>query len=119
MNHTLAYGRSGEQVMNQMVGTAMDQAPAYPFRRDPQRPLDPAPELMALLRERPISKVTLWNGKEVWLVTRLEDVRQVLGSSQFTATASHENTPSVSAAVEARKNLDTSFQRKDAPEHTR
>jgi cytochrome P450 len=105
--------------MSQTVRSAMDQAPAYPFRRDPQRPLDPAPELMALLRERPISKVTLWNGKKVWLVTRLEDVRQVLGSSHFTATASHENTPSVSAAVEARKNLDTSFQRKDAPEHTR
>src|ERR1041385_9128909 len=105
--------------MSQSIESGKERAPAYPFHRDPQRPLDPAPELLALLREQPISKVTLWNGKKAWLVTRLEDVREVLGSPHFTATASHENTPSVSAVVEARKYLDTSFQRKDAPAHTR
>lgn len=74
---------------------------------------------MVLLRERPLSKVTLWNGKQVWLATRHDDVRLVLSSPHFSVSTGHENTPSVSAAVEARKNLDGSFQRKDPPAHTR
>ena len=91
----------------------------FPFPRDVRYPLDPAPELIHLLHDRPISKVTLCNDRSAWLVTRMDDVRTVLGSADFTVTTTHENTPSVSAAVEARKHLDASFQRKDAPAHTR
>ena len=105
--------------MTESLKCPLHGAEAFPFPRDPARPLDPAPELMRRLRDEPVSKITLWNGKQAWLVTRVEDVRHVMSSPSFSVATNHENTPSVSAAVEARKNLDTSFQRKDAPEHTR
>ncbi|MCK2214799.1 cytochrome P450 [Actinomadura sp. ATCC 31491] len=43
--------------------------------------LDPAPELARLRAERPVTKVRLPRGAEVWLVTRYDDVREVLGDA--------------------------------------
>lgn len=93
-------------------------APAFPFARDPSRPLDPAPALASLRRDHPITKVALWNGKQAWLVTRLEDVRTVLGDTRFSSVPSHENYPMISAGVAASKTRDASFLRKDPPVHT-
>jgi len=94
------------------------EAPAFPFPRDPTRPLDPAPQLEPIRLQRPIGKVTLWNGKQAWLVTRLEDARAVLGDLRFSSVATHENYPMISAGVAASKTQDASFLRKDPPVHT-
>jgi cytochrome P450 len=58
-------------------------APAYPFG-DGTR-LDMEPEYACLRAEEPISRVRLPYGGEAWLVTRYDDVRQVLTDQRFSA----------------------------------
>jgi cytochrome P450 len=49
-------------------------------------PFGPPPEYTRLRAEEPISKVSLRiNGKTAWLITRYEDVRQVLSDSRVSA----------------------------------
>lgn len=90
----------------------------YPLRRDPARPFD-LPEAITWLRhEQPIARVRLWDGNLAWLLTRMDDVRAVLGDDRFSNGATHENYPTWSAAVKAQKTTSASFLRKDKPEHT-
>ncbi|MER8002296.1 cytochrome P450 [Streptomyces sp. NPDC095613] len=58
----------------------MTRTPDMPvhIRRDR---FDPAPELGRLRTEQPVSRVRLVTGAPAWLVTRYEDVREVLGDS--------------------------------------
>ena len=47
--------------------------PSFPMERG--SPYDPPPRILQLLRDEPVSRVTLWDGHEAWLVTRYDDVR--------------------------------------------
>jgi cytochrome P450 len=59
-------------------------------------PFNP-PEILRQLRERdPITKVTLWDGSQAWLVTRYNDARLVLRDPRFSADASNPGMPSLS-----------------------
>jgi cytochrome P450 len=60
-------------------------APAYPFGDGTS--LDMEPEYACLRAEEPISRVRLPYGGEAWLVTRYDEVRQVLTDQRFSARA--------------------------------
>jgi cytochrome P450 len=65
-------------------------------------------------------RVKLWNGNEVWLVTRYEDVRAVLRSNAFSVDSALENYPSVYPTQQeaARKGL-RKLSNTDGDEHGR
>lgn len=67
--------------------------PALELARPKDAPLDPPP-LYARLREKdPVTRVLLREGLSVWLVTRWEDARAVLGSPAFSVDPRHPGAP--------------------------
>lgn len=56
--------------------TAMDDEIVYPFAR--VSPVDPSPQLQQVRERAPVARVRMRDGREAWLVTRYEDVRQLL-----------------------------------------
>ncbi|MFI6486697.1 cytochrome P450 [Streptomyces sp. NPDC050564] len=94
-------------------------APSYPMPR--VSPVDPPPPLAALRAGRAASRVTLWDGSEVWLVTSHAGVRAVLGDRRFTAVTSAPGFPMLtrtSQLVRAAPHT-ASFIRMDDPDHSR
>ncbi|MFD4566066.1 cytochrome P450 [Streptomyces sp. NPDC058467] len=84
-------------------------------------PVDPPPPLAALRAGRAASRVTLWDGSEVWLVTSHAGVRAVLGDRRFTAVTSAPGFPMLtrtSQLVRAAPHT-ASFIRMDDPDHSR
>ena len=57
-------------------------------------PLDPPEEFQRARESGVIEQVTIWNGTKAWLVTRYDDVVQVLTDSRFSADPSRPNYPS-------------------------
>lgn len=68
-------------------------SPRYPPLRT--SPFDPPPMLAEFRRHSPIVRVTLWDGRTAWLVTRFADARAVLRDRRFSADASDPNFPSL------------------------
>lgn len=69
--------------------------PGFPADRRTQ--FDPAPEYTALVRAgRPVSRVRLWNGEAVWLLTGYEEVRLALSDPRFSADMSWPRFPVIS-----------------------
>lgn len=99
-------------------GPALPRRPAFPFRRDD--PLAP-PALYAAARERePLYRVTLWDGRPAWLVTRHEDVRAVLSDdARFSGRFDQEGLPRVTEARVAVDHDERAFVGLDNPEHDR
>ncbi|MEU9478698.1 cytochrome P450 [Streptomyces sp. NPDC048191] len=96
-----------------------DLAPSYPIPRAADRPLDPPPLLGDLRERRPVSRVTLWDGRTAWLVTRHEDVRQALRDPRLSADVRHPSYPFFSKGQVATREMLRSFIRMDPPEHDR
>ncbi|MFI6692980.1 cytochrome P450 [Streptomyces sp. NPDC050433] len=68
--------------------------PAYSLTRPGTAPLDPPPLYSRLRDEKPITQVTIWDGRlSAWLVTRWEDARAVLGNPAFSSDQSHPGFP--------------------------
>lgn len=87
----------------------------YPLPRE--CPFDPAPEFTRLRDERPITRVRLdFDGSEVWLVSRHEDVRAVLKDPRFSADFS---TPGFPARMTVQPPGPGTFIRMDPPDHSR
>ncbi|MFF1624928.1 cytochrome P450 [Streptomyces sp. NPDC058272] len=100
-------------------GAERAAAPSYPMPRI--SPVDPPPPLAALRAGRAASRVTLWDGSEVWLVTSHAGVRAVLGDRRFTAVTSAPGFPMLtrtSQLVRAAPHT-ASFIRMDDPDHSR
>lgn len=94
-------------------------APSYPMPR--VCPVDPPPQLAGLRAGPAASKVTLWDGSQVWLVTSHAGVRAVLGDRRFTAVTSAPGFPMLtrtSQLVRAAPHT-ASFIRMDDPDHSR
>ena len=89
--------------------------PDYPMVRD--CPFDPPPELAKLQRERPISKVRIWDGSTPWLISRYEDVRAVLGDPRVSSDIDRPGYPRVSPGIAARPDESKTFVNLDEPEH--
>jgi cytochrome P450 len=91
----------------------MGDAPIIPPRTCP---FDP-PELMAELRKRePVSKVTLWDGREAWLITRYDDAYAVLRDRRTSGDSAHPNFPSLSPG-RPMPMVKRSFSRMDGRQH--
>ncbi|MFF4802239.1 cytochrome P450 [Streptomyces sp. NPDC001351] len=68
--------------------------PAFELARPKDAPLDPPPLYAELRTERPVTRVSLWEGQlSPWLVTRWEDARAVLGSPAFSSDPSRPGAP--------------------------
>lgn len=79
-------------------------------------PFDPPP---AYRQPAPVSRASLWDGSECWLLTGYQEVRAVLADHRFSADLRHPNFPFLVPGrreVLARK---PSFLRLDDPEHSR
>ncbi|MFD0167377.1 cytochrome P450 [Streptomyces decoyicus] len=82
-------------------------------------PFDPAPGVERARREEPVTRATLWDGSACWLVTRHQDVREVLGDPRFSADASRPGFPFLTVGARELATSTPSFIRKDDPEHAR
>jgi cytochrome P450 len=76
-------------------------------------PFDP-PDMLGELRARdPITRVPLWDGRKVWLITRYEDARAVLRDARFSADV-NRGLPALSPARAAPRRT---MSRMDNPRH--
>jgi cytochrome P450 len=91
---------------------------AFPAARG-RCPFAPPPAYEQVLRERPISQVSLSDGSRAWLVTRHEDVRAVLGNRRISADPANAGYPFISPGYRAMATQSKSFIRMDDPEHAR
>ena len=96
----------------------MAACPAFPMPR--QSPLHPPAAYARLRGERPIAKVTLWDGSTAWIITRFRDVRQALGDDRFSAVVYRPDFPKLSPTKDALyAHEPPTFFRMDPPEHGR
>jgi cytochrome P450 len=94
----------------------VDGAPVpYPFPAPPSI-FHPSPELKDLQQGRPVVQIQLPDGKTGWLVTRYDDVRQVLIDPRFSRAAA--SGPDVPDTGLGQASAD-SILGMDPPEHTR
>jgi cytochrome P450 len=89
----------------------------YPGSRASDCPFDPPPATTKRLQEQPISRVELWNGAAVWLVTRHADQVALLRDPRISADNTRPSYPSISAAQEAARAHNRTFITQDEPEH--
>ncbi|WP_328385510.1 cytochrome P450 [Streptomyces sp. NBC_00400] len=102
------------------TGPGAGPAPlAVPAARAEGCPFDPAPGVERARREEPITRVTLWDGSTCWLVTRHQDVREVLGDPRFSADATRPGFPFLTAGGRELATVRPTFIRQDDPEHAR
>lgn len=94
-------------------------SPSYPMSRATRCPLDPPPELGQLRVERPVTRVTLWDGSTPWLVTRHADVRAVLADPRISADIQNPSYPIVAPARIQQRQPSPYFVFMDDPEHAR
>ena len=94
----------------------MTETPEFPLARG-RCPFDPPPELGRIQREEPVTRVRLWDGSTPWLVTRYDDVRQVLADPRISADSDHPGYPAQSAGMRARRRRAKAFISMDDPEH--
>jgi cytochrome P450 len=103
--------------------TQSDTLP-LPYRREAGCPFNPDPEMRRLRAEEPITRTSINGGDVVWLVTRFEDGRDILGDRRF----SSELTPlgivlpepgNRTLAEELQDQQPGTFIECDPPEHTR
>ena len=100
--------------------TGSDTAPTYPTVRT-GCPFDLPPLVGELREERPVARVTLWDGSRPWLVTRYADARQALRDPRLSADLRRPGFPFISPVQQLQQNQDlpVGFLRMDPPEHTR
>ncbi len=105
--------------MTAEVTTAPITAPAFPLSRS-RCPLSPPQEYERLREEQSVSKVTLRvSGKQVWIVTRHDQVRQVLGSPDMSSNWKLPGYPlQVPLPPEVLETLELPLVAMDPPDHT-
>jgi cytochrome P450 len=79
-------------------------------------PFDPAPDFTELRRNEPVTRVRLWDGSSAWLVTRYEDVREVLADPRFSSDMNKPGFPRHGAGVAAARQKHRAFINMDDPE---
>ncbi|WP_194832972.1 cytochrome P450 [Nocardia sp. XZ_19_369] len=94
-----------------------DQAPAYPSDRTCPYQL---PEPYSQLRDGDDSlrRVTLFDGRPAWVVTKHETARALLADPRLSSDRSHPNFPAVSPRFRMFRNGPRVFIALDPPEHT-
>ena len=92
--------------------------PHFPFSRTD--PLHPPAQYRDARAAQPVMAVTLWNGKRAWLVTRQQEIRQVLADDErFSGRFNQEEFPTVTEARVAVDQGERAFVGMDNPDHDR
>lgn len=95
-------------------------APEYPMSRAAECPFAPPPHLREVNAERPLSRVTIWDGSTPWVVTGHAEQRSLLGDERVSVDEHRPGFPHFSEAMantlEHRPKMVFNL---DAPEHTR
>lgn len=99
---------------NETVETPQHQ---WPFART--CPMQPPPKLAEIREETPLTKVGLWDGSSVWLATKYDHVRTLLGNTALSSDTSAEGFPQSSKTAVAQRSGQKNFARLDPPEHDR
>ncbi|ETW23057.1 cytochrome P450 [Mycobacterium gastri 'Wayne'] len=58
------------------------EIPDYPMARAARCPFAPPPDVMALAKAGPLSRVRIWDGSTPWLITGYEQVRELFSDSR-------------------------------------
>lgn len=95
----------------------MPDVQSYPILRS--CPLSPPDEYAKFRLEGPLTKVSLWNGSDAWLVTRFKDVRSVLLDKRFSESPTTPGYPMLSPARAALVEGDTFMTHTMGDEHNR
>jgi len=81
-------------------------------------PFDPPPELLKWLKDEPVRQVRLWDDRLAWVITRYNDVRDVLRNEACVSVdPKRPGFPPKSAAYSAVLGLDRTVRTVDNPEH--
>lgn len=96
----------------------MQEPASYPFKRS--CPFHP-PEALREARDRePVLQVRLWNGERAWVLTRQQEIRQVLADDErFSGRFGQPGLPTVTAARVAVDRNERAFVGMDNPDHDR
>ncbi|MEU6408083.1 cytochrome P450 [Microbispora sp. NPDC046933] len=119
MSTTIPSGPSGPSG----AGDHADSAPRTARPRDfPMRrgcPFAPPEDYARLRAEEPVARVTLPTGREAWVVSRYEDVRELLADPRISADIRRAGFPALGEGEQEVGARLRPFIRTDAPEHTR
>lgn len=74
-----------------MTGSPMP----FPFERPA---ISQSPEYEELRARPTLTQARLWDGNVVWLATRYDDVRTILGDTRFSSSSDHKNYPALSGS---------------------
>jgi cytochrome P450 len=91
---------------------------AFPAERG-TCPFAPPPPYQQAQQEGPVTRVTLWDGTQCWMITRHAEVKAVLRDQRFSADARIAGFPFITEGRQALAASQTSFIRMDDPEHAR
>jgi cytochrome P450 len=96
----------------------MSALPSYPFTR--ACPFDPPEALREARAREPVLAVQLWNGERAWVLTRQQEIRQVLADDErFSGRFGQPGFPTVTAARVAVDQNERAFVGMDNPDHDR
>lgn len=103
-----------------LTSTTVHDVPDYPMARQTGCPFAPPPDVMALAKSKPLSRVRIWDGSTPWLITGYDEVRALFSDSRVSvddrrAGFPHWNEGMLSTVHKRPRSVFTS----DAEEHTR
>ncbi|MFB0620128.1 cytochrome P450 [Streptomyces sp. AGS-58] len=107
--------------MTELTDTTGPAATAEPvaFPQDRTCPYHPPTGYDPLRGGRPLSRVTLYDGREVWLVTAHATARTLLADPRLSADRRRPGFPAITARFEAARKRRVALLGEDDPEHQR
>lgn len=97
--------------------TSLVDVPDFPLPRDARCPFDPPPHADTVMREGRIERVRIWDGTTPWMITRYDQVRQILTDPRTSADIRRPGFPDWSPSAVAATAQRRSFLNMDDPDH--
>ncbi|MEU8687617.1 cytochrome P450 [Streptomyces sp. NPDC048665] len=104
-------------VVKREANVANSGVPTFP--QDRTCPYQPADAYLPLTAQEPLSRVQLYDGRTVWLVTGHDAARRLLSHPEVSADRQHPDFPSPGARFEALRHIPTPLLGVDGPAHAR